>query len=77
MEDIETETKISSCTNPDGMGKMGVKASAFGYVPKSNKTNRYLVKDIKTTKLYQSITKQLEEAKRSIDFEFPIIFSLT
>ena len=59
------------------MGKMGVKASAFGYVPKSNKTNRYLVKDIKTTKLYQSITKQLEEAKRSIDFEFPIIFSLT
>ena len=66
VEDIKTETKISSCTNPDGMGKMGVKASAFGYVPKSNKTNRYLVKDIKTTKLYQSITKQLEEANETV-----------
>lgn len=66
VEDIQAETKISSCTNPEGMGKMGVKASAFGYVPKSNKTNRYLVKDIKTTKLYQSITKQLEEANETV-----------
>lgn len=66
VEDIQTETKISSCTNPEGMGKMGVKASAFGYVPKSNKTNRHLVKDIKTTKLYQAITKQLEEANETV-----------
>lgn len=66
VENIETETKVSYCTNPEGMGKMGVKARAFGYVPKGKNLTRHIIKDIKTTKLYQAITKELEEASATI-----------
>lgn len=66
VENIETETKVSYCTNPEGMGKMGVKASAFGYVPKGKNSTRHIIKDIKTTKLYQAITKELEEANATV-----------
>lgn len=66
VENIETETKVSYCTNPEGMGKMGVKASAFGYVPKGKNSTRHIIKDIKTTKLYQVIAKELEEANVTV-----------
>lgn len=66
VENIETETRISYSCDPNIKGKMGCKASAFGYVPKGKNSTRYIIKDIKTTKLYQAITKELEEANATV-----------
>ena len=66
VENIETETKVSYCTNPEGMGKMGVKASAFGYVPKGKKSTRHIIKDITSTKLYQRITEEIAKANATV-----------
>lgn len=54
VENIETETRISYIK-----GKMGCKASAFGYVPKGKNSTRHIIKDIRSTKLYQCITEKM------------------
>lgn len=70
VENIETETRISSCTNSKGMKKMSVQASAFGYVPKCNNSTRHIIKDIRSTKLYQYITEKM-------NMTYPRLFGCT
>ena len=66
VENIETETRISYSCDPNIKGKMGCKASAFGYVPKGKNSTRHIIKDITSTKLYQCITEKIDKDHISV-----------
>lgn len=66
VEDIQIETSVDNYTSYDGSERTGVQASAYGYVFKGNKARRFIIKDIKSTKLYQTITEKIEKANESV-----------